>query len=119
MVPRHPVQLYEAAAYLFVFFILQIQARQHAALSRRGYLTGLFLLLVFGFRAVFEIFKVPQTAYEDEYVISIGQLLSIPFVLVGVALIIRAYLTSAESEMDAKYFQKNQPANRGLEPSDH
>ncbi|OWQ90994.1 prolipoprotein diacylglyceryl transferase [Roseateles aquatilis] len=90
-IPRHPVQLYEMAAYLLVLVLLRIAARRHAALERQGLLTGLFLMLVFGARAVIEHWKTPQASYEAADFLSVGQWLSVPFVLLGIALVIRAY----------------------------
>ena len=88
--PRHPVQLYEAAAYLLVFLVLRWAARREGALARRGELTGLFMVLVFSARAVIEIWKTPQAAYEAGHAITVGQWLSVPFVLLGLVLMIRA-----------------------------
>jgi phosphatidylglycerol:prolipoprotein diacylglycerol transferase len=88
--PRHPVQLYEAAAYLLVFLVLRWAARRAGALARRGELTGLFMVLVFSARAVIEIWKTPQAAYEAGHVVTVGQWLSVPFVLMGLVLMIRA-----------------------------
>lgn len=88
--PRHPVQLYEAAAYLLVFLVLRWAARREGALARRGELTGLFMVLVFSARAVIEIWKTPQAVYEAGHLVTVGQWLSVPFVLLGLALMIRA-----------------------------
>lgn len=87
--PRHPVQLYEAVAYLFVLLALRLAARRQIAPHRPGYLTGLFLVMVFGARAVIETWKTPQAVYEAGALFSVGQWLSLPFVLLGLALVIR------------------------------
>jgi phosphatidylglycerol---prolipoprotein diacylglyceryl transferase len=92
--PRHPVQLYESAAYLLVLLLLRFVARRYDGLHRRGLLTGLFLSLVFGARAVIEFWKTPQASYEAGQWISVGQWLSVPFVLVGIALIVSAVRAS-------------------------
>jgi len=89
-VPRHPVQLYEAAAYLAIFGVLHLLLRRDDALARRGYLTGTFLALVFGARLVIEHWKTPQAAYEAGYALSVGQWLSLPFIALGIALVVRA-----------------------------
>ncbi len=79
-VPRHPVQLYEALLYLFVFGLLWMRAQ---ALSRAR-LAGLFFLLVFGGRFLLERFKVEQSVYlVDGGLFTMGQWLSIPFILLG------------------------------------
>ncbi len=89
-VPRHPVQLYEAAAYLLVFVVLRFAARREGAMARRGELTGLLLVLVFSARAVIETWKTPQAAYEAGHAITVGQWLSVPFIALGLVLVIRA-----------------------------
>jgi len=87
-VPRHPVQLYEAAAYAMVFLILLWVYRRRAARRRPGRLVGLFLLLVFSARFVLEFVKMPQAEYEAGFALTVGQLLSIPCILAGIGLII-------------------------------
>lgn len=83
LVPRHPVQLYEALAYLVTFFILYALSR-----SKRnpGFLSGLFFILVFTSRFFLEFLKLPQSAMIDESVIQTGQLLSLPFIFGGIYL---------------------------------
>lgn len=87
--PRHPVQLYEAAAYLGIFAVLLTLYRRGRG-ARSGWLAGAYLALVFGARFVIEFAKAPQAAYEEGYAISVGQLLSVPFVAAGLALLYRA-----------------------------
>jgi len=87
-VPRHPVQLYEAAAYIAIFFAMLWLYRSKRA-ARAGVLTGTYLVLVFGARFALEFFKTPQAAYEAGNAISVGQYLSVPFVIVGVVLLWR------------------------------
>jgi len=87
---RHPAQLYEAVAYLGIFFVLHFLYKRSALSSKQGLLFGCFLVLVFTARIVIEFFKQQQAAYSTELVLNTGQLLSIPFMLVGVALILMA-----------------------------
>lgn len=82
-VPRHPVQLYEAATYLGIGILLAVLYRSSWWRQR---LLGLFLILVFGLRMVWEAVKMPQSALDTLGSWTTGQLLSIPFVLVGVGL---------------------------------
>ncbi len=89
-IPRHPVQLYEALAYLLIFLVLlTVYARQRHGLPE-GRLLGLFLVLVFTARFLLEFVKTPQAEYEAGFPLTVGQLLSIPFVIAGIALIVRA-----------------------------
>jgi prolipoprotein diacylglyceryltransferase len=88
--PRHPVQLYEAAGYLAVAGVLAVLYRRHTVRTPQGLLLGWFLLLVFSLRVAAEVFKTPQAAYEAGMAFSVGQWLSLPFVLLGLALVLRA-----------------------------
>ena len=89
-VPRHPVQLYEAAACLAVFGVLFAVWWRSGRRPPTGLLSGLFLVLVFGARTVLEAYKVPQAAYEAGQWLSVGQWLSLPFVAAGLVMIARA-----------------------------
>jgi prolipoprotein diacylglyceryltransferase len=51
---------------------------------------GLFMTLIFGSRFLLEFFKTPQAAYEAGYSISVGQWLSVPFILLGILMMLRA-----------------------------
>ncbi|MFT4924185.1 MAG: phosphatidylglycerol:prolipoprotein diacylglycerol transferase [Phenylobacterium sp.] len=85
---RHPAQLYEAISYLASFFILALVYHKSQAKDKPGYLFGLFLCLIFVARIIVEFFKTKQAAYSNELILSTGQMLSIPFLLVGIALVI-------------------------------
>jgi len=84
--PRHPVQLYEAVAYLAIFAVLLSIYRRGVRL-RDGLLTGLYFMFVFTARFALEFFKTPQATYEAGYSIHVGQYLSLPFVLAGLLLL--------------------------------
>ena len=89
LLPRHPVQLYEAAAYIAIFFAMLWLYRSKRA-TTDGALTGLYLTLVFSSRFGLEFFKTPQAAFEADNAISVGQYLSVPFVIVGLILLVRS-----------------------------
>ena len=84
--PRHPVQLYEGAAYLATFAILFLMWLSKGYKRKPGVYSGLFFILVFGSRFFIEYLKAPQSDI-DRYGLQVGQWLSIPFVLLGIALI--------------------------------
>jgi len=88
-VPRHPVMLYESAAYLLIFVITLQVYRHFRAVLKEGQLFGLFLILLFSARIFLEIFKTRQAAYAQAMDFSVGQWLSVPFVLLGVFLVLR------------------------------
>ncbi len=90
IVPRHPAQLYEALWYLVVFGILLWYWHRHPPFKPVGRLTGLFLLLVFGFRFLIEFIKVEQSAYlTHSSWLTMGQMLSLPFMALGLWLFCR------------------------------
>jgi prolipoprotein diacylglyceryltransferase len=88
--PRVPVQLFEAIAYVAIALLLWWQMRRHGALLARGRMTGLYFVLVFGARAVLEFWKLPQAAYESNAAFSVGQWLSVPFIALGLYLVWRS-----------------------------
>ena len=90
--PRHPVQLYEATAYLLVFFLLLWVYRRSVLRLRQGAITGLFLILVFSARLLLEFYKTPQASFRASEIFSMGQLLSMPFIIVGLVLLFNATL---------------------------
>ena len=83
MVPRHPAQLYEAMAY-FVFFIGMVVLYKTLKTYKRGFFFGLVLTEIFIFRFFIEFLKEDQVAFEEGMTFNMGQLLSIPFVIIGV-----------------------------------
>ncbi len=90
LTPRHPTQIYEAVAYLIIFFILYRIYKNQGSKLRRGFLLGLFLILIFGIRFLVEFFKENQVPFEAGMALNMGQILSIPAVIAGFILIFRA-----------------------------
>jgi len=88
LLPRHPTQLYEAFAYLTMFFVLQWIFSNRKIKRGDGFIFGLFLVMLFGIRFIVEFLKINQVEFENEMILNMGQLLSIPFVLGGIGLII-------------------------------
>lgn len=90
--PAHPTQLYEAGCYLILFVLLMWMYWKRNAEERPWLLTGIFFTWVFGSRFLIEYVKNVQVASEYQmiqtYGINMGQLLSIPFIILGVVLII-------------------------------
>lgn len=86
MVPRHPAMLYEALAYLLLFFVLYFMYWKTNAGQVRGRLIGLMLAWIFTARFIIEFVKENQVAFEADMTYNMGQLLSIPFVIIGIFL---------------------------------
>jgi len=89
-IPRHPVQLYEAFAYLLIFMALHFKYKKRDGAIPQGLLLGWFLIFIFGYRLFAEVFKERQAAYGADSMLTVGQWLSIPAVLTGVYLVWRA-----------------------------
>ena len=92
MLPRHPAQLYEAFAYLAIFIGLWAIYKYTEMKQKEGAIFGLFLVLVFSARFAIEFVKVKQAAYAEGMTLSAGQWLSVPFLSVGVVLLVMPYL---------------------------
>ena len=88
--PKHPTQLYEALAYLILGIALLMLYRYRLGRLKRGFLFGLFLTGLFGARFLIEFIKEPQVEFEQTMTLNMGQLLSIPFVIAGIILMIRS-----------------------------
>jgi len=89
-VPRHPTQLYESLGYLIIFIILFFIYKNKYKQLNDGFIFGLFLILLFAFRIFVEFFKENQTGFEEGMAFNMGQLLSVPFVILGIILIVRS-----------------------------
>jgi len=88
IIPRHPAQIYEALIYLFTFIFLFSLWRITKGKIKTGVISGLFFIFVFGSRFFIEFVKVEQTFQWTNNWLHIGQLLSIPFVALGVVLLL-------------------------------
>lgn len=93
MSPRHPGQLYEAIAYAIFFPIGWYLYRKHPERVGTGFFFGLCLVLIFTFRFFIEFTKDIQVAKEAAMTLNIGQMLSIPFVLIGLYCMWRSFKT--------------------------
>ena len=83
MLPRHPGQLYEALCYAIFFGIHWFFYRRYPQKVGSGFFFGLCLFLIFASRIFIEYTKENQEAFEDGMLLNMGQLLSIPFVVLG------------------------------------
>ncbi|RYF69897.1 MAG: prolipoprotein diacylglyceryl transferase, partial [Cytophagaceae bacterium] len=92
-VPRHPAQLYESLSCLTLFFILFVLWNRMKEKTPRGLFLGIFLIWVFGLRFFYEYLKENQVAFENTLPLNMGQILSIPAVLVGIYFVIRSRQT--------------------------
>ena len=93
-VPRHPTQIYESLFCIFLLVLLYGLWNKYKERTPRGLLFGLFVVLLFSFRILVEYLKENQVSDETgiiaQYHLNIGQLLSIPFILIGLWVLLRA-----------------------------
>lgn len=82
--PRHPAMLYESLAYLIIFAVLAFNYKRHSTALVPGRQIGILLIGSFTARFFIEFVKENQVAFESGMTLNMGQLLSIPFILVGV-----------------------------------
>ena len=89
MLPRHPAQLYEAVSYLSIFLLLTFIYKTKRTVLKNGFIFGLFLTLIFTARFLIEFVKVKQADYDTSFLMmSTGQALSIPFLIIGVIIML-------------------------------
>lgn len=82
--PRHPGQLYEAIAYFVFFFVGLWLYRKHPQRVGTGFFFGLCLTLIFTFRFFIEYTKDIQVDFESGMPLNMGQILSLPFIAIGI-----------------------------------
>lgn len=90
-IPRHPGQLYESISCLLLFVFLLLLWNKYKLNLPEGRLFGIFLIVCFGLRIVWEFFKENQVEFENSLPLNMGQILSIPLVLAGFYFLIRSY----------------------------
>jgi phosphatidylglycerol:prolipoprotein diacylglycerol transferase len=89
-VAKHPTQIYESLSYLITFGVLLYMYWKTKAKDYQGLLVGIFFVMVFSARFFVEYIKEVQETFEKGMSLDMGQWLSIPFVLTGIFLIVRA-----------------------------
>ena len=86
--PRHPAQLYEAISYLAIFGLNYYLYKTKRDKCKNGFFFGLTIVLIFGARFFIEFIKERQVLFEEQMLLDMGQLLSIPFVVIGLGFIV-------------------------------
>lgn len=104
--PRHPTQIYEALCYLVTFAILMHLYWRTNARHRQGLIFGVFLIGIFATRFFIEFVKENQEAFEEGMALNMGQILSIPFVLLAGYLIYRALINPPVQELQSNTNKK-------------
>lgn len=89
--PRHPSQLYESLSYFLIFLVAYLLYKYKGQLFKIGsyFYFGLSIFGIFFMRFLLEYTKENQKGFEDSLSFNMGQLLSIPFILIGAILVIK------------------------------
>ncbi|AZA82733.1 prolipoprotein diacylglyceryl transferase [Chryseobacterium lactis] len=90
--PRHPAQLYEAISYLIIFSVVYFMYKKNIISIGKGFYFGMSILLIFIMRILIEFIKVDQVEFEHGMQLNMGQILSIPFILLGLFFIVKSIM---------------------------
>jgi prolipoprotein diacylglyceryl transferase len=108
ILPHHPTQIYEALVYFMLFFLMWFLYTKKFVKMKRGMAFGLFLILLFGMRFVIEFIKEPQVEFEMTMALNMGQLMSLPFVIVGVVMLLRGWKHGKPAMENAGHSMKSE-----------
>ena len=98
---RHPSQLYEAFAYLLIYITLHLVYKNKGK-RKDGFVFGLFFTLLFIARFLIEYTKINQVAFEDGMMMNMGQILSIPFIVLGLIVMVLKFNPAQSNKDDAQ-----------------
>jgi prolipoprotein diacylglyceryl transferase len=87
-IPRHPAQLYEAISYFIIFTIMMILYQKMKDRLKNGFFFGFATVLCVTARFLIEFVKENQEGFEDGMIFNMGQLLSLPYLVVGIGFVI-------------------------------
>jgi prolipoprotein diacylglyceryl transferase len=93
-IPRHPAQLYEAISYLIIFIIIFITYKSKSIKLGNGFYFGLAITLIFIMRVLIEFVKINQVEFEEGMKLNMGQILSIPFIIIGLYFVLKNVTTN-------------------------
>ncbi len=99
-VPKHPTQIYEALSYLVLGLALVSVYKYKLDKVYRGFFFGTFLVGCFGMRFLIEFIKEPQVGFEETMALNMGQLLSIPFVIAGIVILVRSFARKSPASVE-------------------
>ena len=108
---KHPTQLYEALSYFLLGIFLILMYKYRLNKLYRGFFIGTFFIGCFGMRFLIEFIKQPQVGFEQDMVLNMGQLLSIPFVLTGIGILIYGYVKKTPAAVVHPEKPKAQPTH--------
>jgi phosphatidylglycerol---prolipoprotein diacylglyceryl transferase len=101
--PRHPAQLYEAISYLLIFGLMFYLYKTRRENLKNGFFFGLVITLIFAARFFIEFSKEKQVPFEEQMQFDMGQLLSIPFIVLGIGFMIYGLITTKKNKSSAQF----------------
>jgi len=96
--PRHPAQLYEALFYLVISLFLFFIWKSSKVRNYKGFLFGLGISLIFSQRFLVEFLKENQVEFEEQLKLNMGQMLSIPLILIGILIMLQSIINFASNK---------------------
>ena len=109
--PKHPTQLYEALSYAILGVVLILLYKNRVKWLYKGSYIGIFFIVLFGMRFIIEFVKEDQVGFEAGMALNMGQWLSIPFILIGVGLLIYSYIKKLPMEAVHPEKSRSQPTH--------
>ena len=109
--PKHPTQLYEALSYFILGVALVLVYKYRLNKVYRGFFIGTFFIGCFGMRFLIEFIKEPQVMFEQSMTLNMGQWLSLPFVVLGIAMLVYSYVKKQPAMVVHPQKQKSQPTH--------
>jgi prolipoprotein diacylglyceryl transferase len=98
-IARHPAQLYESVSCLILFVFLFWYWSRYKINLPEGRIFGIFMIVLWSLRFAYEFLKENQVSFEDKLPFNMGQILSIPLVLVGIFILVRSYKEKASNDL--------------------
>lgn len=102
-IPRHPAQLYEAFSYLIIFIIMIFLYKKMRHKNEKGIFFGLVLVLIFVARFLIEFVKENQVNFEDGMSLNMGQILSLPYIIIGIGFMIYGLMRAGSTTHNSVY----------------
>lgn len=90
-IARHAAQLYESISCVLLFSFLFWYWSRYKEKLPTGRIFGIFMIVLWSLRFLYEFLKENQVSFEDNLTLNMGQILSIPLVLVGIFVLVRSY----------------------------
>ncbi|MDR0971222.1 MAG: prolipoprotein diacylglyceryl transferase [Bacteroidales bacterium] len=106
-IPCHPTQIYEALSYIILGIFLYSYIMKSKTAPKAGFIFGIFLIGLFTARFLIEFLKNNQEAWESTMPLNMGQLLSLPFIIAGIIILILSMKYQLGKNLNLSILNKN------------